>query len=503
MYHQNPLIMTQIITIGRADDNIIVIPDSSASSHHAVISIESNGSMTITDQNSTNGTYVNGNRINKSKLSKTDVIKVGDNLIDWAKYIPLQNSNTREKTITIGRAKDNDVQIADQEISSHHAKLLITDDGKVFIEDLNSTNGTTVNGYKISRQQLNKGDQVLLAKKHPFNWEAHTKQPKATSISSAPFIQDKPKIQKRKTHTRLYVLGSAAVVLIFLTLIFFDSISKIIAPVDYTLKYKNTAVLVYHSYLLEAKVGDEVTLFTVGPNGFDYYDPSVNSPIAITGTGFFISDNGEIITNRHVALPWEYDAEKDRLVEAYKTLIRKNVTSTEGLQYALKTLNDIEVKGRTVYLGIALNESHVESTDDFIKCSFLKESGDKKIDVALLQTNSHTTPQKVTAYFDVNDAVIDEKEIKNGSEIFLIGYPAGLTLAETNKGIMANCQNGIVTRDPDGIDFGHNVPTIGGASGSPIFNNKGRLIGINYQGMTNTQGFNMAILAKYIKKITE
>lgn len=495
--------MTHNITIGRATDNMIVVSNTSVSSHHAVISVENSGTISITDQNSTNGTYVNDIRVNKSILSKNDSVKVAHIAVDWQKYLPNQPHSEQAKIVTIGRASDNNLVIAQQDISSHHAKLIIGSNAKIFIEDLNSTNGTAVNGFKISRQQLNRGDQVLLANKYPVKWETYLEDFSETKISAASFSEPKPPVRKKRNNPILFAIASVVLVLIVFGLVFFDAISKMLSPVDYTQKYKNAVVLVYHSYVLEAKVGDEVLLFTMTPEGLDFYDPSINSPVAITGTGFFVSDKGEIITNRHVALPWEYSAEKDQLVEALKKLIRENISTTEDLQYALKTLNDIMVSGKTIGLGVALNETYVNSFDDFIKCSFLKESGDSKIDVALLQINSQTTPSKVTDYFHVDDAITDEDEIKNGMELMLIGYPAGFTLANTNKGIMANCQKGIITRDPDGIDFGHNIPTIGGASGSPIFSHDGRLIGINYQGMTNTQGFNMAMEAKYIKKILE
>lgn len=48
--------------------------------------------------------------------------------------------------ITLGRADDNDVPLADDTISSHHAELVIDDvTGRITLEDLGSTNGTELN----------------------------------------------------------------------------------------------------------------------------------------------------------------------------------------------------------------------------------------------------------------------------------------------------------------------------------------------------------------------
>lgn len=49
-------------------------------------------------------------------------------------------------SISLGRAEDNDVPLADDTISSHHAELVLDDvTGRVTLEDLGSTNGTEVN----------------------------------------------------------------------------------------------------------------------------------------------------------------------------------------------------------------------------------------------------------------------------------------------------------------------------------------------------------------------
>ena len=67
------------------------------------------------------------------------------------------------KSITIGRRSTNDVCIANLSVSGSHAKIIITDDGAM-VEDLNSTNGTYINGRLISRQKLNDGDDIVLGR---------------------------------------------------------------------------------------------------------------------------------------------------------------------------------------------------------------------------------------------------------------------------------------------------------------------------------------------------
>ncbi|MEA3188024.1 MAG: hypothetical protein QOD99_1854, partial [Chthoniobacter sp.] len=65
--------------------------------------------------------------------------------------------------ITLGRIPDNAIQIEDASVSSHHAELTLTG-GDYHLRDLNSTNGTRVNGKAIQEAQLADGDRVQFGK---------------------------------------------------------------------------------------------------------------------------------------------------------------------------------------------------------------------------------------------------------------------------------------------------------------------------------------------------
>jgi pSer/pThr/pTyr-binding forkhead associated (FHA) protein len=68
-----------------------------------------------------------------------------------------------EPLITIGRLPDNMLQIDDPSVSSHHAQLTLTG-GDYLLKDLNSTNGTRVNGQAFDEGQLQDGDHVRFGK---------------------------------------------------------------------------------------------------------------------------------------------------------------------------------------------------------------------------------------------------------------------------------------------------------------------------------------------------
>jgi len=60
---------------------------------------------------------------------------------------------------TIGRNSDNIIQVLDPSVSGSHAQILYAD-GQFYLKDLQSTNGTSVNGARISEVILKHGDKV-------------------------------------------------------------------------------------------------------------------------------------------------------------------------------------------------------------------------------------------------------------------------------------------------------------------------------------------------------
>ncbi|NML16315.1 FHA domain-containing protein [Azohydromonas caseinilytica] len=77
---------------------------------------------------------------------------------------------TKDKT-TLGRRPYNDIVIDNLAVSGEHA-VLQTVGSAVFIEDLNSTNGTYINGRAIRRQQLAHNDSVEIGK-YKLRYLAH------------------------------------------------------------------------------------------------------------------------------------------------------------------------------------------------------------------------------------------------------------------------------------------------------------------------------------------
>jgi len=63
--------------------------------------------------------------------------------------------------VIVGRAKDADFRIDDPNVSRRHAAIY-WENGRVMVEDLDSTNGTLVNGYPVLNTPLNRSDIVYI-----------------------------------------------------------------------------------------------------------------------------------------------------------------------------------------------------------------------------------------------------------------------------------------------------------------------------------------------------
>ena len=87
------------VTIGRHEDNAVVLPDPLASRHHAEIAMQG-GRWVVRDLGSVNGTYVNGQRIAAPQmLNHSDLIQVGHTRFEvW-----LLEAMAKQDTLTMAR----------------------------------------------------------------------------------------------------------------------------------------------------------------------------------------------------------------------------------------------------------------------------------------------------------------------------------------------------------------------------------------------------------------
>jgi S1-C subfamily serine protease len=208
----------------------------------------------------------------------------------------------------------------------------------------------------------------------------------------------------------------------------------------------------------------------------------------VFGTGFLASASGQILTNHHVAEPWW---QNDDLKEMFD----------QGLE---PVITEMTAYFPGVRRGIAINTEKISSAADVaVVKGNVSELGIKQISLA------------------------DGRSTVSGGPVVLLGYPTALGAilaragAETLQSI-ATASNGdpklvmeelarrnlirpVITQGhigdvlPDKIVY--DAQTSSGGSGGPLFNNEGKVIGINFAMVREFGGSNFAIPVGYGKSL--
>ena len=287
----------------------------------------------------------------------------------------------------------------------------------------------------------------------------------------------------------------------------------------------------------------------------------------ITGTGFLISKDGKILTNRHVAAPSitlsdtkksvrsllnsmaemvrmemgsmserydelenekrscysynEYDGnfyvdnEKLQEIEQEQAELKEAYDGDSEIKNSIKTLDLSELKVEPVCeIGIAYNNTFVTKISDFIPCVVTSVSNKENVDLAMLQLKNKQSPEgkfifavseedeeqglidKVKGIF----ASFDKDELQTEQKLYMIGFNAGFSLSNTSQGIKAQITSGTISQKPDNDKIMYTIPSLPGSSGSPVVNEYGKLVAVNFAGVTGTQSFNYGIQVKRVRQ---
>ena len=164
----------QKISFGRGEDNDIVLLSPLVSVNHGYFEL-SNNKISVVDNQSTNGIFVNNNKIAASPLKDGDSIKIddpvdplnrgvifilstNDKVTSW-QQIDLE----KKQVITIGRDSSSDIVINHISVSLKHATIT-EKNHKFIIKDNNSTNGIMINGELLTGEiPLKERDVILIA----------------------------------------------------------------------------------------------------------------------------------------------------------------------------------------------------------------------------------------------------------------------------------------------------------------------------------------------------
>ena len=472
------------IKIGRGSNNDVVINDSVVSTNHAIIVVSDFGEISIEDLNSKNGTFVDGRKITKATLVSSSIVVLGNHSIDWKQIIQTFNNNISKTPISfpsnviekklVGRNPLSQIRYSFDDVSDKHAYLCKNTNGEILIIDNNSTNGTYVNGCKISSPHiLKKGDNIAISNMHPLNWEV---------------------VYPMKTKFNFKLALSLAASVALLIGILISQPWKWFGEREWSdiyAEHKNDVVLIYVKSAYQATIqGKPLSSYLNGYSEFDYCQLDENGKISSgitrsTGTGFFISSDGKMLTNKHVVTCYDDEKKNEEYVKQaiQSILVKNNLTILAA---------NLEVNYVTLSIGVVQNDTYIDSESSLIPCTILKLSEKDELDVAILQTNNKMIPRGST-YIDLSKSAPTDQLIL-GYGICTIGFPKSFIIGHTSIGLEANNQSGEITQERGTYEYGHNITIHQGASGSPVYDKKGRFAGIIVSGFLGiSQGYNHAI----------
>ncbi len=328
-------------------------------------------------------------------------------------------------------------------------------------------------------------------------------------------------------------------------------------PQEIFSEQKSGVVLICNEYYYDITLsdGDHIYFSGLDSNG-SFVNLTGNlatikqHPGVLNGTGFFIDKAGRILTNRHVVAP-EVDkstvknnvnriiesftlsiqALQDSLNQRYQSIelyasqnsyqneygetvsqlsgdelsslqeevehLKEQYDEAESVKNSLRSniLSDHFTIQLHSQFGVAFDGSDVDSWNDFMKtpCSLLRVSEDANSDLALLQLKTAMTPPDHFV-FDIAGANANyDDKLQINQTVFMIGYNHGVALAKTDNGIRAQFTSGTITQQPDGKRITYSIPAMPGSSGSPVVDERGKLIAVNFAGSNGSDNFNFGI----------
>jgi pSer/pThr/pTyr-binding forkhead associated (FHA) protein len=535
----------RLLKVGRDLSCDIILRSEKVSALHAEMTILNSGDMLIEDKSSTNGTYIMNKRIKSGEpipVRRGDAIRLADVELQW-NMIPMPEDNSQFKALFgIGSNFRNEVKVSGNTLSRFHATLKIDKKKRAYIQD-HSKNGTTVNGTKITpgnNVRIKRSDSIVCGGV-PVDLRKYIP------------ISDGNKV--------LWIACTAALIIGSVFLIKNLNFHRAVPIND----LENATACVDGSFYVVVKLDDDPFKDVINGWPKEWIFGSQNDvfpvcqtvsvesdkvePVSYTGTAFFITANGYMGTNRHIAVPWEYidnmkkgavESIKQKMSEIRNELLPLNELQTMDELYRLQNASrftkllfnylmkggftkvkfdqinawilrfknsPIKISGKFVDMRIGLKGQDFRSESELLPCHVVAQSDDPDTDVGLLRLNNKKTPEDIVkkGFFDINDAMVDEKRLQpQMQDLITIGYPYGfiLGLATENNTLKPTIHKISVSKDPDENKFQFQGEETSGASGSPIVDvDKHRLVGVLYGGYTIGSTYGLACNIKHLKNL--
>lgn len=467
----------RLITIGRSKSSTICINNEYVSSNHAQLLLLDNGEILLTDCGSLHGTYVNGRRIEphvEVPVKKGDKIDFDKSPLNWSAVpsIKLPDPTVVKGVYGVGKAKRNRFILSGESVSRYHATFKEMKNGKWFIND-HSTNGTYINGQRIPANidyKISANDSIICG-----------------AVPCPNPIPPKPIIIKNIAIS----LGCIAAVVLLVFGLF-----RIVPTLSKVDPYNATALV---TEFYKIKVIFDNDILANGDSWYisEYGELTTNPESALVnghhGTAFFISEEGLMLTNKHVTnalyADERYENKKmtrilQQIVESYRD--RYSDVNDYDERYRLWSKSPFHFEVTDCKIGIRYPGRTYSSSSEYDWAHIVAESANDKVDVAAIRLNTRKTPEHAD-YFRLNKAVTELSKLKMDETYYTIGFPAGPVVATQIHKDSYEPTSGklhLAQRPNKYCLFLTGDETIGGCSGSAIYDRNKRLIGVLWGGLT-------------------
>lgn len=504
----------KLIVVGRdPKESNIVLSSSYVSSYHAEIIQLDNGDMFLMDKSS-NGTFLNGNRITPGKdypIKRGDSIVFADTPLDWTRIPEVIIPKDVKKIIGIGSNYANDIKVQGPNVSRFHATIRQMNDGKWYICD-HSKNGTSVNGRRIA-----KDNYVMLSPKDEISCAGIPIQnpiPRGSGVGK--------------------IIGIAAAAVCVCALVVFagiklvgsgDGFGKKMTIAQLCERYERAVVLMLCDYHFTVSCGTLDISDLPDPDSYnsnsgkftrplysefvvvdgtyiEAYDGNNSTPY--TGTGFFVGKNGNIVTNRHIAKPWDCEvisaASGITVITAAEDYFKAKLNKLYQMGYteALQYISQVKVSGELDHAVVVPNGDYLDERNAY-NCQLVGAAEDEDDDLAIFKILTNFPSESTYVPVSAIRTVHPEK----GLHITTIGFPFGLYLLDGKTQIQANVTEGSVSRNDNPNNFGFSAPTQHGASGSPVFDDYGHVAGVLWGMVGSTSGFAQAVRSERLSLLLQ
>lgn len=490
----------RLTSIGTSPQSNIVLTSQYASRNHAELIQLANGDMLLVDKGSSNGTFVNGSKIAPNTevlVTRADAIFFADQQFNWSVVQPLPPLTDVKAVKGIGTHYRNSIRIQGSHVSRFHATIKQTKDGKWYICD-HSSNGTTVNGNRIPKDQyvpIKKGDVIACAGVGVVN--------PVTSGGGNGAIKG-------------IVLGLCACLLVGVgvfaamkfsrtsvsqkdqpkTTVLIETIYYYRAHVDNALYSENYDVR-FGQCRRDVKNKNGKVIVEAGEMG-EMGDVFVS--IGAYATGFFLDKEGVIVTNDHVVRPWCYQPKLVMAIRNY--VVQKVARITDGAVQLASA--DVQVDGVLQSIRIIPN-GKLYAEANKIDARYLMSVDNSEVDLALIQTMDKKLPEGAT-YVPVK--ALDDNVLGQDTDIHTFGFPIPQYLQDMDRwerfgdsDLQAVFAHGKITK-VNKYDYMHNADSYHGASGSPVFDKKGKLVGVVSKGNPFTNAnYNHCVKSKLLVRL--